>query len=94
MFLHRRAGRSALDLYEPLRAQLESQRVSSIAGALVDELAEEFVLGFLAVHKSNCRGLLNHGLHAIDATSGRWLGGEISSPRKDFVKNYRVHLTH
>ena len=46
MFLHRRAGRSALDLYEPLRAQLENQRVSSVAGALVDELAEEFVLGF------------------------------------------------
>ena len=41
-----RAGRSALDVYEPLRAQLENQRVSSLAGALVDELAEEFVLGF------------------------------------------------
>ena len=33
-------------MYEPLRAQLENQRVSSLAGALVDELAEEFVLGF------------------------------------------------
>ena len=33
----------ALDVYEPL--QLENQRVSSLAGALVDELAEEFVLG-------------------------------------------------
>ena len=41
-----RAGRSALDVYEPLRLQLENQRVSSLAGALVDELAEEFVLGF------------------------------------------------
>ena len=29
----------------PLRLQLENQRVSSVAGALVDELAEEFVLG-------------------------------------------------
>ena len=41
-----RAGRSALDLYAPLRAQLENQRISSVAGELVDELAVEFVLGF------------------------------------------------
>ena len=34
------------------------------------------------VHKSNCRGasppLLNHGLHAIDATPARWRGGVVS----------------
>jgi hypothetical protein len=62
-----------------------------------------------AVHKSSCRcaspPLLNHGLHAIDATPARWRGGvgltqldsvitAASSPIKDFVKNYRVHPTH
>ena len=56
-----------------------------------------------SVWKSNCRGasppLLNHGFHAIDATSARRRGGVVShrsiqSPRprcrrKDLVKNYR-----
>jgi len=54
-----------------------------------------------AVHKSICRcaspPLLNHGLHAIDATPARWRGGvgltqldsvitAASSPIKDFVR--------
>ena len=60
------------------------------------------------VHKSNCRGasppLLNHDLHAIDATSARWRGGVgltsldsvikvALSPRNDLTKNYRTRLT-
>jgi len=61
-----------------------------------------------AVWKSNCRGtsppLLNHDLHAIDATSARWRGGVgltsrdsvikvALSPRNDLTKNYRTRLT-
>ena len=38
-----------------------------------------------AVHKSNCRGasspLLNHDLHAIDATPARWRGVVVFSAR-------------
>ncbi len=50
---------------------------------------------YRAVHKSNCRGasppLLNHDLHAIDATPARWRSGVGLASLDSVIK---VHPTH
>ena len=67
-----------------LRAAIDAWSPPTSSGQAAKTRLAQLLTRLEAVHKSYCRGasppLLNHDLHAIDATSARWRGHVGASP--------------